>query len=163
MKELELFKGALLSNVSKNELSALNEHTASYGLVLTENDVRSLTEARNDCLSSCGRVEFGKPIFIKLAQALCSSPYISSKNYTEIIIQIQDTFFTLKNDLSTSVSDDEIIDALVMIFNEAAHGSPDFLNSVSTDDVLKIIRDGDFRSVDMHNSFEWLEGWETWK
>ena len=50
-----------------------------------------------------------------------------------------------------------------MIFNEAAHGSPDFLNSVSTDDVLKIIRDGDFRSVDMHNSFEWLEGWETWK
>ncbi|MBQ7010720.1 MAG: hypothetical protein IJN63_03350 [Clostridia bacterium] len=71
MKELELFNGALLSNVSKNELSALNEHTAIYGLMLTENDVRALIEARNDCLSSCGRVEFGKPIFIKLAKTIC--------------------------------------------------------------------------------------------
>ena len=162
MNKLTHFLNSITPNQAK-EITDLNEYSAKFGLVLSVDEAKTLVEAKKDSLSSNGRVEFGNTISSRLVREFCSSPYLEKHTYLQTLIDLQEYFYHFKNLIESKISDDDLLEVMHLIFDEAAHGSVDFFASIDAETLLKISDTGDFRFTDMHNSLDWLEGWETWK
>ncbi len=111
----------------RDMLERYNDRSARYGLVLSEAGLARLLEERSAALRQTGRLEVGEGILPVLIDAFRGSPYLISGNYEETLSQLQELFYELKNECRDLVSDQELVDAMALIFNEAAQGSVDFL------------------------------------
>lgn len=125
-----------------NSLAACNELSSNYGLTLTGDQMLSLTERRFHALKSTGRVEFGEGILPKLVFAFCDSPFISPDNYEDTLTELQDIFYYFKSEAMESLTDDELIDTMVSIFNGKAQGSLEYLSGTSLENLCRGTRGG---------------------
>ncbi len=108
-------------------LTRCNCRSAQYGLTLSAAGLERLLTERSDALRQTGRLEVGEGILPTLVDAFRSSPYLISGNYEETLSELQELFYQLKNECRDLVSDQELVDAMALIFNEAAQGSVDYL------------------------------------
>ena len=76
-----------LRPVSK-EILELNEVSSKYGLVLTEEEARELSDTRNKTIVENDRVEIGTGAVTKIIERFCTSRYITKENYTEFLASI---------------------------------------------------------------------------
>ena len=84
MNELISIGNISLQPVSR-EILALNEVSARYGLVLSEEDAKELSEMRNKSLVENERVEIGIGAVAKIIERFCASRYITKENYAYIL------------------------------------------------------------------------------
>ncbi len=119
-------------------LARCNDRSARYGLILSEAGLERLLMERSDALRQTGRLEIGEGVLPMLVDAFRSSPYLFSGNYEETLSQLQELFYQLKNECRDLVSDQELVDAMALIFNEAAQGSVDFLADLDWQAIYRV-------------------------
>lgn len=83
---------------SVQALAQANQVTSRYGLVLTEQQMLSLTQRRQEALVATGRVEFGDGVIHLLAETFCDSPFLCPANYEETLGELQALFYYFKNE-----------------------------------------------------------------
>lgn len=124
-----------------NELNDCNNITLKYGLQLSAEQITGIVEKRFEALKETGRIEFGEGILKSIIFEFCDSPYISQKNYEEIIFELLDSFYYFKNDTLDLVSDDELIKFMRLQF-DLCEGDIDYLNGTSLESLSHYIKDG---------------------
>ena len=136
----------LQSRKEKKELSVLmqcNEKTESFGLSLTEEDAHELVLCRNASLKKYRRVEFGEGILDKLIFTFCDSQYINQENYREVMEELQDIFYSFKNEAMDLLTDDELLTFMKEQFEEICMGDTEYLESTCLPRFACAIRSGD--------------------
>lgn len=133
---------ALQKSRMAEELRACNDLTAHYGLVLSEQQIRNLTERRFEALQNTGRVEFGEGVLKKLVTAFCDSPYLTRENYEDTLWELQDSFYYFKNESMDRIPDDELIAFMKRHFDGICQGSLEYLSGTSLEDLCRNTRYG---------------------
>ena len=133
----------LQRTMEAQSLRAANELTTRYGLTLSERDIATLLEKRQDALLETGRVEFGKGILEKLVFAFCDSPYLFQETYVETLLALQEAFYYFKNESLDTLTDDELIAFMKEHFDGDCEGSVDYLAGTLLDDLCRDIRYGE--------------------
>ncbi len=124
---------------AKEELRSYADMCSQYGLTLTDEDLTDLVEFRTEVLRNTGRVEFRGEILPKLIQTFCHSPYVDQENFTSVLNELQETFYELKNESKDLFSDDELIEFMNIIFNDAAEGSTELLTTILLEKLRKFL------------------------
>lgn len=107
-----------------NNLEKYKETVENSGLLLTEEEIKSLIISNETALKSYGRLEFGESILNRLFTAFSDSPYIDARNQCETFDSLLILFYDLKNEYETS--DEELIEDIKETFNGKAGGDIDF-------------------------------------
>ncbi len=124
------------------ELRDTNDLTSKFGLSLTDAQIHGLVEKRYEALRDTGRIEFGQGILKKLLFEFCDSPYIDSANYEEVVWELVDSFYYFKNESDDLIPDDELIAIMKDHYDNRAHGSLEYLNGTSLEDLCRNTRYG---------------------
>ena len=119
------------------DLLALNETTAGYGLLLTPAQAAELAAVQQRALSDTGRVEFGEGAAAKLVRALCASPYVDRETWADTLAGMTALFYALKSETHDRLTDGELIDAMVRVFDGRAHGAMEVLAGMTEGEWLR--------------------------
>ena len=143
MKDFLQIQKLLSQNESEiNQIEKCNEFSSKFGLVLTNTQIRTLSEERYNTLKRYGRVELGKGILDKLILGFCDSPFIWQENYMDTLSELQDIFYYFKNESLDEFTDDELIHYMRKSFDNQCQGSIEYLRETSLEDVCRSIRFG---------------------
>jgi len=140
--EFDLTRSFALRADTAAELAACNELTSRYGLTLSGEQIRELSEARVLALRNTGRVEFGGGILKKLICAFCDSPYLFQETYEETLLELQDIFYEYKNESMDRISDDDLIRFMRKSFDGDCQGSLDYLRETTLEALARGLRSG---------------------
>lgn len=130
-------------------MARCNEHSAAYGLTLSPDAVASLQRGRFEALRSMGRVELGEGVLLKLVDVFRASPYLSQSCYEQTLSELQELFYYFKNECRDRVSDDELIDAMALIYNEVARGSTEYISGVDWETMCSVARTGSIAGTEL--------------
>lgn len=119
-----------IMTIAKNEILEINEKSSAYGLILKPEDVEEIIKSRAYSLKSYGRIDLNMDITKKLINNIYSSQYTDKDDYVEVINDLQDIFYFLKNETLDEISDDEIID-MVSEFYEKTSGRMDNIQNLA--------------------------------
>ena len=156
MQELQAFFHPVSIEQKKTELMRCNQVTARYGLTLTETQMEQLAVRHEEALRASGRVEFGTGVLEKLVQAFCDSPYLVQEEYAETLAELQEQFYHLKTECMERVSDDELVEAMRLIYNEAVHGDLSGLADADRETIYRIVQTGSLRGTEWErNCMRW--------
>ncbi|XAM36747.1 hypothetical protein TPHSE_10270 [Terrisporobacter petrolearius] len=106
--------------VAKNELLKINDESSAYGLILTPEDVEEIIKSRGYSLKNYGRIDLNMDVTKKLINKIYTSQYTDKDDYVEIINDLQDIFYYLKNETLDEISDNEIIDIIVEFYEKTS-------------------------------------------
>lgn len=106
--------------VAKNELLKINDESSAYGLILTPQDVEEIIKSRGYSLKNYGRIDLNMDVTKKLINKIYTSQYTDKDDYVEIINDLQDIFYYLKNETLDEISDNEIIDIIVGFYEKTS-------------------------------------------
>lgn len=147
MQELQIFFQSVQLEQYRTELVCCNRFSEQYGLSLSEAQMEQLAVRHIEALRASGRVEFGTGVLEKLVHAFCDSPYLVQENYADTLTELQELFYHLKTDCMERVSDDELVEAMQLIYNEAVHGDLTGLMDADRDTIYRIVRIGSLCST----------------
>ena len=143
--QLQLF----LSPSPAEACAVCNQISQPFGLALSEGAAQRLAVRRADALRETGRVEVGQGVLPKLVKAFCDSPYLDPHRYEETLGVLQALFYSFKGACHERLSDDELIGAMCLVYNEAAQGSLVFLADVSGTTLCQIAQNGSFAGTEL--------------
>ncbi len=123
-----LQKNAMI--VAKSEILKINDKSSDYGLILTSQDVEEIIKSRAYSLKTYGRIDLNMDATKKLINKIYTSQYTDKDDYVEMINELQDVFYYLKNETLDKISDDEIID-LIGEFYEKSSGRLDNIENLA--------------------------------
>lgn len=106
--------------VAKNKLLKINDESSAYGLILTPQDVEEIIKSRGYSLKNYGRIDLNMDVTKKLINKIYTSQYTDKDDYVEIINDLQDIFYYLKNETLDEISDNEIIDIIVEFYEKTS-------------------------------------------
>jgi len=109
-----------LEVIQEQELLELNENSRSYGLTLNKEDIKEIINSRNNTLKSYGRIELDINVTKSIIENLYKSQYTDRDDYVELINDLQEVFYYLKNETLDQISDIEIIDIIDEIYNNCS-------------------------------------------
>lgn len=141
MDQFELALSPAQLDQTCRALAQCNQSSARYGLVLSETQIAALARRRAETLRSTVRVEFGEGVLPRLARAFCSSTCIQPADYADTLAELQDLFYQFKGDCRERLADDELIEAMVLVFQRTG-GSLEFLSGMEPDELCQIARTG---------------------
>ena len=124
------------------EIRECNAYSSRFGLVLSETEITDLVTSRAEALRASGRIEFGGGILPKLIEAFCDSPYVDQQNYADTLTELQEAFYYFKTEAMDRLSDDELIEYMVKVFNGRAQGSAEYLSGTSQEALARYARTG---------------------
>ncbi|MCC0636057.1 MULTISPECIES: DUF6323 family protein [unclassified Clostridioides] len=107
-----------LKEIERNELLETNKESKCYGLVLSEADVKDIITSRNDTLKGYGRIELDIKVTKQLIENIYTSQFTNMDDYLEIINDMQEIFYYLKNETDDKICDDEIIEILDELYEK---------------------------------------------
>ncbi len=139
MDEMHLIPMQQQMCAARQELRECNAYSGRFGLTLCENEIAELAEGRAEALRASGRIEFGGGILPKLIRAICDSPFIEQENYAGVLAELQEIFYYFKNETRDRLTDDELIELMVKVFNGRAQGSAEYLAGL-TAEALRVLR-----------------------
>ena len=71
-----------------------------------------LAARRTRRLADLERVEFGTPAVVTIAEAVAGSPRLTQRDAAETLANLQDAFYSIREELPAEVPDEEIAEAL---------------------------------------------------
>lgn len=107
-------------NIAKNEILKINEESSVYGLILTSENVEEIIKSRGYSLKTYGRIDLNMDSTKKIINKIYISQYTDKDDYVEIINDLQDIFYYLKNETLDKISDNEIIDIIGEFYEETS-------------------------------------------
>lgn len=120
-----------------------NEYTKRFGLVLTPDEMRQLTETNRQVLQNIGRIDFGRGAIDRIAKEFCDSPYISQYNYVETMQELIEIFYYYKNETLDEIPDDELIILMKQYFDGECMGDIELLKDRNLEYFARNIRYGE--------------------
>ena len=99
-------------------LAELNERLSVGGLSIAVEDARMLSDCRAEALNGSGRVEFGQPGIVAIAEAVATSPVLSQNAVVHDLAELQDAFYAIRAELPVKVPDADIAEALRACLDE---------------------------------------------
>lgn len=122
-------------------ITAMNDKTERFGLMLTEEDAKLLVENRKQSLLMQQRVEFGVGILPKLIFTFCDSPNIDQDNYVDTLISLQEIFYRCKNESLDELTDDELLEYMKSAFDGVCQGSLEYLEDTALESITREVRE----------------------
>lgn len=122
------------------KIEECNEKTALFGVALTKEEIEMLVESKQEILKETQRFEFGRGILPDLLIEFCDSEYIDQNNYAEVICQLQEVFYTYKNDMQDQITDLELLDLMRYTFENVCFGDIGLLESLYLDEYARKVR-----------------------
>lgn len=110
-----------------DELLALNPQLKAHGLQLTQKDVHELLAFRTRALKNQGRIELGTGITQAIVKRLAESPYAVQESFVRTVDELYETFHYIKNATSDFVDDEELLDAVMDVYENVCRGSAELL------------------------------------
>ncbi|MCC3671213.1 DUF6323 family protein [Terrisporobacter mayombei] len=107
-------------NIVKNEILKINEESSVYGLILTSENVEEIIKSRGYSLKTYDRIDLNMDATKKIINKIYISQYTDKDDYVEIINDLQDIFYYLKNETLDKISDNEIIDIIGEFYEETS-------------------------------------------
>ena len=146
---LVLFKSEQLvsaqNKVIAGQLISLNEEIAEHGLTLSEADCKDIAEFRHEALIESERVEVGLGAAGRIVREFADSGYVNKYNFRQIVEDLLECFYTLKNETEEKASDDLVMEFLHYLFEEVVGGDTSKLyEAQALDDFVSQVR-GDKR------------------
>ena len=141
MNELMLFS-ALSAQQTEAALLRGNAVTERFGLTLTPEQCGRLLARRAEALRETERIELGEGILPKLAVALCDSPCVGPENWAEAPGGLTELFYHSKGACGEHLGDDELLAALVRLYNAGAGGCAARLPDLDGRAMLRVSRTG---------------------
>lgn len=136
-----------LENISlrpvSEEILELNAISKNYGLILSEEDAKDLSDTRNKALSENDRLEIGVGPVTDIIKKFCTSRYITNENYTYVLNEVTYLFYYIKTETDDKITDSDLIDELFDRFELYCRGSIDLLESRETERLIRKINSGD--------------------
>lgn len=136
-------------NIDPAALERYNRRSEPYGLTLSESALQRLLLLRTEVLQQTGRIELGGGVLEKLITAFCDSPYVVQSKYEDTLAELQELFYYFKNECRDLVTDDELLDAMRLIFNSVAHGSVEFLGDIDWETMYRVAVTGSLRGTEL--------------
>lgn len=130
----------MLRSAAEESLVRLNEVTEKYGLRLTRQQAAELLCTRESSLKGTGRVEVGLGAVEKIVRAFCDCPYLWRQNYAEMLNDLVEIFYYMKNETLDEVGDDELIALMRDYFENRCGGSIELLVSRELEQFARNIR-----------------------
>lgn len=130
-------------------LERYNRRSEPYGLTLSESALQRLLLLRAEVLQQTGRIELGGGVLEKLITAFCDSPYVVQSKYEDTLAELQELFYYFKNECRDLVTDDELLDAMRLIFNSVAHGSVEYLGDIDWETMYRVAVTGSLRGTEL--------------
>lgn len=130
MNDLMNLSNSLQLNQVSAQLELSCQTARSYGFVLTQEQQQRLLLHRFQDLRATGRMEFGEGILSKLILTFCDSPYLHPTEYEQTLTQLQTLFYHFKGECMDRLTDDGLLSAMRLVFDQAARGDLDFLANV---------------------------------
>lgn len=109
-----------LQTIQENEILELNEKSQTYGLSLKQEDVKEIIKSRNNTLKSYGRIELDINVTKMIIENLYISQYTDKDDYVDLINDLQEIFYYLKNETLDQISDIEIIEIIDEFYNKCS-------------------------------------------
>lgn len=136
----ETWHAALSTPRGEEALLRRNAIMERFGLSLTREACARLLERRARVLRETERVEVGEGILPPLAAALCDSPYAHPASWEETLGELMEQFYFFKGACGERLSDDELLAAMVRLFNGYAGGSTERLADLDGQALLRFAR-----------------------
>ncbi len=140
--DLDLY-GAIVVTPAEEEvkrITALNEKTAEYNLVLTRKDAEEIVVFRREALKNAGRVEVESNLAVKIIDEFSDSPFIDQCSYKTAVNRLIELFYEFKNDTEELVNDNELIDFMKGAFNGECNGSFELLEGKALPEFARKIK-----------------------
>ena len=109
-----------LETIQKNEILKINSESEQYGLSLNQEDVEEIIKSRNHTLQSYGRIDLNINVTKQLIEGLYTSQYTDKDDYVELINDLQEIFYYLKNETLDEISDIELLERIDEFYNECS-------------------------------------------
>ena len=136
-----------LENISvypiEKELTELNEFSSKYGLVLSPDDVHSLSQMRNRSVRENERVEIGSGAVPEIVKRFCTSRYVTPENYAYILEEVTYLFYYIKTETDDRISDGELISELFSRFELECRGEIDTLENREAERIIRKVNSGE--------------------
>ena len=110
-----------------DKILALNDVSREYGLVLTAEDAKELSDIRERSLKDNERLEIGLGAMEGIIRRFSRSSFINQENYAYVIAEVTDLFYYIKTETDDRISDNELLDELYLRFEQRCRGSVDLL------------------------------------
>lgn len=114
-------------------------------LPLTQTQRAMLAQREREAISRCGRMDFSGGILPRLCEAFADSPCIQSAELAETLAELTELFYAFKNLTHDALSDEELLGAMVRLFDSPAQGSLTALSDVSERTLERAARDPAYR------------------
>ena len=86
-----------LENISmrpvSEEILALNAVSKKYGLILSEEDAKDLSDTRNRARSENDRLEIGAGSVTEIVKRFCTSRYLNNEDYAYVLNEVTYLFY----------------------------------------------------------------------
>lgn len=135
------------------ELLELDEKTKEHGLILTPSDIKTLIVYRNKVLHDHGRIELGIEVLKELIEVFAASPYMDEDHDVEMLIELQEIFYYLRNETEDKIGDMKLIHQMMECFNGPSAGSLELLRS-KMEELAESFRRNTMRSESLYKGDE---------
>ena len=146
--KIDISVNALVERKVIDNLLEINSYTQQHGLVMTETIAKEIAEARQAALRDYGRVDFSSDTTARLVKAFSQSYYITQETFSEIIGEIIELFYFIKNELGNTLSDDDLISEMLIVFNETCFGTVEVMQSKGVEKIIRKHKLGDTKIWD---------------
>ena len=119
-----------------------NTKTEQYGLVLSQEEAKNLMSCRKESLQENQRLEIGVGILPKIIDAFCDSQYINQDNYADILSELQQIFYSNKNETMDELADEELLGFMRKQYDEICFGDLEYLRDTCLERYSRAIRAG---------------------
>jgi hypothetical protein len=139
-----VFELMLIQQQKQEQLRVLecNKKTEQFGLVLSQDEANNLILNRKSSLGDNQRVEFGEGVLPKIITLFCDSQYINQDNYADILSELQDIFYSYKNETQDELTDDELLEFMRKQFDEICFGDLEYLRNTCMERYARATRAG---------------------
>ena len=123
---LSIFEDKQLISVQNkmvaNQLMQLNDSIAENGVVLSQADCTDIAEFRRDALIESERLEIGLGIVGRIVTEFSDSGFVDQNNFRQVVEDLLECFYTLKNETEDRASDDQVMEFLHYLFEVSVGG-----------------------------------------
>ncbi len=126
-----------------DKILALNTVSQEYGLTMTPEEAKDLSEVRARSLKDNERLEIGLGAMEGVIRRFSRSSFVDKQNYAWIIAEVTDLFYYIKTETDDRISDNDLLDELFLRFEQRCRGSVDLLVSREGELMIRKINAGD--------------------
>ncbi len=136
-----------IENISLQPISekilSLNSYSSQFGLTLTPESAKELSDTRAKSIMENERIEIGVGALPDILKKFCTSHYVNNDNYTYILNEVTYLFYYIKTETDDKISDNKLIDELFERFELHCRGSIDTLVNREAERIIRKVNSGE--------------------